>query len=58
MSGHRATREDLDDDHAAATARAEIIVIGGIGGFGWRLWDGEQPARAMLSTQEALANRP
>src|SRR5262249_3467346 len=42
MPGHRATREGLDDDHAAAAVWAgmRLVAIGGIGRFG--LWEDKQ----------------
>src|SRR4051812_15261106 len=48
MPGHRATFEGLDDNHAAAAvwAGVRVVIIGGIGGLGLELRDGEQLACA------------
>src|SRR5215468_8734306 len=48
MPGHRAAREGLDDDHAAAAVWAgmRFDVIGGIVRFGLRLWEDKQLAGA------------
>jgi hypothetical protein len=47
MPRHRATRESLDDDHAAAAVWAgmRLVAIEGIGRFGLRLWDDKQLSR-------------
>src|SRR4051794_5092187 len=46
MPGHRATRECLDDDHAAAAVCTgmRVVAIGSISGLGLALLDGEQLA--------------
>ena len=48
MAGHRAAREGLDDDNAAAAVRAgmRVFAIGGIGRLGLTFWDGEELAGA------------
>jgi hypothetical protein len=48
MSGHRATREGLDDNHATAAvwAGVRVVIIGGVGGLGLGRGDGEQLAGA------------